>query len=302
MGAAHAAGLDRAFEFLDARAGADPGDDALAGCEALLAWRPPERLSARAPRLRWIHSLTGGCEQWLASPDLPSGAVLTSARGSHRLQMPEHILAALFFVQKQLGPIALDQARGRWTRRINDTLAGKTLGILGLGAIGAEVARKASALEMRVIGTRREPRPVPMVDRVWGPDGAPDVLARSDFVLLLLPSTAETRDFMNAARLALMKPSAYLLNFGRGDLVVDADLVEAVKARRIAGAVLDVFRTEPLPADSPFWTTEGITVFPHVGGLHPARDALVAELWVENLRRFAAGRPLREVVDPVRGY
>lgn len=216
--------------------------------------------------------------------------------------MPEHILAALFFVTKQLGPIALDQRQGRWTRRINDTLAGKTLGILGIGAIGVEVARKAAALEMRVIGTRRDPRPVPMVDRVWGPDGTPDVLARSDFVLLLLPSTAETRDIMNARMLARMKPSAYLLNFARGDLVVDADLVDAVRARRIAGAVLDVFRAEPLPADSPFWTTEGITVFPHVGGLHPARDTLVAELWVENLRRFAAARPLREIVDPARGY
>jgi phosphoglycerate dehydrogenase-like enzyme len=216
--------------------------------------------------------------------------------------MPEHILAALFFITKQLGPIALDQRDRRWTRRINDTLAGKTLGILGIGAIGAEVARKAAALEMRVIGTRRDPRPVPLVDRVWGPEATADVLARSDFVLLLLPSTAETRGLIDARTLALMKPSAFVLNFARGDLVVDDDLVEAVRARRIAGAVLDVFRTEPLPADSPYWTTDGITVFPHVGGLHPARDALVAELWVENLRRFAADRPLREVVDPVRGY
>ena len=103
--------------------------------------------------------------------------------------MPENILGALFFLTKQLGPIALDQRERRWTRRINETLAGKTLGILGLGAIGAEVARKASALEMRVIGTRREPRAVPMVDRVWGPDGTGEVFGRSDFVLLLLPST-----------------------------------------------------------------------------------------------------------------
>ena len=228
--------------------------------------------------------------------------MLTCARGSHRVQMPENILAALFYVTKQLGEIAVDQRQRRWTRRINEPLAGKTLGILGLGAIGAEVARKAAALEMRVIGTRREPRAVPMVDRVWGPAGTAEVLARADFVLLLLPSTAETRGLMDARRLALMKASAFLLNFARGDLIVDEDLVEAVRARRIAGAVLDVFRTEPLAEDSPFWTTEGITVFPHVGGLHPSRDALVAELWVENLRRFAADQPLREVVDRARGY
>jgi glyoxylate/hydroxypyruvate reductase A len=302
VGAANAAGLGRTFEFITVPPARDPSDDVLGRAEAMLAWRPPARMSARTPRLRWVQSLTGGMEHWLASPDVPADVVLTCARGSHRVQMPENILAAMFFVTKQLAGIALDQRERRWTRRINDTLAGKTLGILGLGAIGAEVARKAAALEMRVIGTRREPRAVPMVDRVWGPAGTPDVLERSDFVLLLLPSTEDTRGLMDTRRLALMKPTAYLLNFGRGDLIVDADVVEAVRSRRIAGAVLDVFRNEPLPADSPFWTTDGIVVFPHVGGLHPTRDALVAELWVDNLRRFAADQPLREVVDRARGY
>jgi phosphoglycerate dehydrogenase-like enzyme len=188
----------------------------LARAEARLAWRPPARLAARAPRLRWIQSFTGGCDQWLASPDLPPDAMLTCARGTHRQSMPENVQAA--------------------------------------------------ALEMRVIGTRRS-----------GAAGGPPPLA-------------------------LMKPSARLLNFARGDLVVDADLVEAVRARRIAGAVLDVFTREPLPPDSPLWTTDGIVVFPHVGGLRPRRDDFVAALWVDNLRRFAAGQPLREAVDRARGY
>ena len=107
---------------------------------------------------------------------------------------------------------------------------------------------------------------------------------------------------MNRARLATMKRSAWLLNFGRGDLIVDDDLVSAVRETVIAGAVLDVFRKEPLPSDHPFWTTDGIVVFPHVGGLHPERDRLVAALFVDNLKRFAAGEPLREVVDRARGY
>jgi phosphoglycerate dehydrogenase-like enzyme len=107
---------------------------------------------------------------------------------------------------------------------------------------------------------------------------------------------------MNLARLSRMKPTAWLLNFGRGDLVVDDDLVAAVRERRIAGAVLDVFRKEPLPAEHAFWTTEGIVVLPHVGGLHPTRDDIVAALFVDNLKRFAAGQPLREVVDRARGY
>ena len=121
-------------------------------------------------------------------------------------------------------------------------------------------------------------------------------------MVLLLPATAETRDFMTRTRLGRMKPTAWLLNFGRGELVVDDDLVVAVREKLIAGAVLDVFRREPLPSDHPFWTTEGIIVLPHVGGLHPTRDDIVAGLFVDNLTRFAAGQPLREVVDRARGY
>ena len=241
-------------------------------------------------------------DQWLASPDVPPTVTLTCAQGTHRLQMPEHILGALFLITKQFVPIVLDQRERRWSRRINPTLAGMTLGILGLGAIGAEVARKAAALDLRVIGTKRDAGKVAGVERVYGPDGTDDVLRDADFVLLLLPSTADTRDLMNRARLARMKPSAWLLNFGRGDLVVDEELVAAVKARTIAGAVLDVFRKEPLPPEHPFWTSEGIVVLPHVGGLHPTRDRFVADLFVDNLKRFATGQPLREVVDRARGY
>ena len=259
------------------------------------------KLGARAPRLRWIQSLTGGCEQWLGA-DVPAQVTLTCARGTHRVQMSEHILASLFLCSKDLAAIVLDQAERRWRRRVNPTLAGATLGILGLGAIGGEVARLASLLGMRVIGTKRAPSAVPGVERAYAPADTPHVLAASDFLLLLLPATAETRGLIDKTALAQMKPGAFLLNFGRGDLIVDADVVDAVRERRIAGAVLDVFPTEPLPAEHPFWTTPGIVVLPHIGGLHPHRDALVAELWRDNLARFVAGRPLLQVVDRARGY
>jgi phosphoglycerate dehydrogenase-like enzyme len=181
-------------------------------------------------------------------------------------------------------------------------LTGKTLGILGLGAIGAEVARIAKALGMRVIGTRRRPQPIADVAEVLPPERTAEVLAQADFLLLLLPATAETENFMDARRLAQMKPSAWLLNFGRGQLVQDEDLIAAVQAKKIAGAVLDVFREEPLPKDHPFWRTERIIVLPHIGGPHPQRDRFVAELFTENLRRFLDGEPLREVVDRKAGY
>jgi phosphoglycerate dehydrogenase-like enzyme len=299
--AAEAAGLAASIDLVPAPLKADPPDDLLARADALLAWRPPAGLAARAPRLRWIQSLTGGCEQWLG-PDTPAAAVLTCARGTHRVQMSEHILAGLFLCAKDLAAIVLDQPAGRWRRRVNPTLAGATLGILGLGAIGVEVARWASALGMRVIGTKREPVAVPGVERVYPPGETDRVLAEADYLLLLLPSTAETRGLIDKGALTRMKPGAFVLNFGRGDLVVDDDLVGAVRERRIAGAVLDVFRTEPLPAGHAFWTTPGIVVLPHVGGLHPHRDTFVADLWVDNLRRFLAGQPLRQVVDRARGY
>ncbi len=295
------AGLGDRVELQAVVADAEPEPALLARCEALLAWRVKRGFFAGTPRLRWVQALTAGVEGWLAR-DLPRDLALTCARGTHRIQMPENILGALFHLTKPYAAVAFDQRERRWTRRVSEPLAGKTLGILGLGAIGQEVARKAAALELTVVGTRRTPAPLPYVARVYPPSETPEVLARSDFVLLLLPVTAETRGFMNAERLRGMRPTAYLLNFGRGELVVDDDLVAAVRGRTIAGAVLDVFTTEPLPPEHPFWTTEGITVLPHIGGLHPRRDELVAELFVENLRRFVDGQPLLHVVDRARGY
>jgi glyoxylate/hydroxypyruvate reductase len=296
------AGLAGRVELATVKMGEMPGPALLGRAEGALAWRVPRGAFATAPRLRWVQTLTAGVEGWLARPDLPPALTLTCARGTHRIQMPENILGALFHIAKPFAAAQRDQEMRRWTRRLGEPLAGKTLGILGLGAIGQEVARKANALELTVIGTRRDPVPVPHVARVLPPEGTAEVLGAADFVLLLLPVTPATRDFMNARRLREMRPTAWLLNYGRGELVVDADLVDAVKSRVINGAVLDVFRTEPLPDDHPFWTTPGITVLPHFGGLHPTRDELVAALFVENLRRFLDGEALRHVVDRARGY
>ena len=296
------AGLADRVEFHGVRNDEKIPPELAARGEMLVGWRPAPGLIAGMPRLRWIQSTTAGMDQWLAAPDLRDDIILTCARGAHRVQMPENILAALFFLTKPLMECALEQRESRWTRRISEPLAGKTLGILGLGAIGQELARKCEALEIRVIGTKRSPAPLPHIAKVYAPGATDEVLGTSDFVLLLLPSTTETENFMNAARFRAMKKSAWLLNFARGALIVDADLVEAVRSKTIAGAVLDVFRKEPLPSDHPFWTTPGITVLPHIGGLHPARDEGVAEVFVSNARRFLAGDPLETVVDRALGY
>ena len=269
--------------------------------DILVGWEPASDL-ARASKLRWVQAMTAGVESWLGDPQLRADVTLTCARGSHRLSMPENILGALFPVTKPYAAIALDQRESKWARRTCGTLAGKTLGILGLGAVGQELARKASALDMRVIGTKRSASPVAHVQRVYSSHDTDEVLAGSDFVVLLLPATPETESFVNAQRLSAMKPTAWLFNFARGAVVDDEALVAAVKANTIAGAVLDVFREEPLPASHPFWKTEGILVLPHIGGGHPQRSAAVAEIFAENARRFLAGEPLDALVDRERGY
>jgi phosphoglycerate dehydrogenase-like enzyme len=296
------AGLADRIEFHGVRNDEKIPPELAARGEILVGWRPAPGLIAAMPRLRWVQSTTAGMDQWLSAPDLRDDIVLACARGAHRVQMPENILATLFFLTKPLMFSALEQRESRWTRRISEPLAGKTLGILGLGAIGQELARKTEALEIRVIGTKRSPAPLPHVAKVYPPEATDEVLGTSDFVLLLLPSNSATENFMTAARFRAMKKSAYLLNFARGALIVDADLIEAVRSKTIAGAVLDVFRQEPLPSDHPFWTTPGILVLPHIGGGHPARDLGVAEVFVANVQRYLAGEPLVTAIDRALGY
>lgn len=284
-----------------------PSPDQLARTVALMAGAVPAGVLPSMPKLRWAQAMSAGVEGWLALPDLPPSLPLTCARGTHRESMPENILGALFYVAKPYATAAANQKRGQWVHTVAQPLNGKTLGILGLGAIGEEVARLASALGMRVIGTKRRPAPLAPaslanVAEVLPPGRTDEVLAQSDFVLLLLPATPETDNFIDAERLAKMKPKAWLLNFGRGHLIKDDDLIAAVKAKTIAGAVLDVFRQEPLSAEHPFWGTDGIVVLPHIGGPHPQRDSIVARLFVENLGRFLRGEPLKEVVDRAAGY
>jgi phosphoglycerate dehydrogenase-like enzyme len=279
-----------------------PSAEQLARTEAMMAGAVPAGLLPAMPRLRWAQAMSAGVDNWLALPDLPSGLTLTCARGTHTESMPENIIGALFHVAKPYAQVAEHQKQSKWVHTVAQPLTGKTLGILGLGAIGQEVARIAVALGMHVIGTKRRPTRIPNVAEVLAPERTDEVLSQSDFVLLLLPATPETENFIDAKRLARMKPSAWLLNFGRGQIINDADLMAATREKKIAGALLDVFRQEPLPSEHPFWKAPGIIVLPHIGGPHPQRDRFVARLFVENLKRFLDGEPLKEVVDRAAGY
>jgi phosphoglycerate dehydrogenase-like enzyme len=300
--AIRSAGLADRVTTESVRRASEPSAAQRSKAQVLLAAGVPAGLLPTMPNLQWAQSLTAGVEGWVALPDLPSDLILTCARGTHRESMPENILGALFHIAKSYAAIAEDQKQALWRNRVATPLNGQTLGILGLGAIGQEVARLSSALGMRVVGTKRRAAPMPGVAEVFSPECTDQVLAQSDFVLLLLPATPATNNLINAERLGQMKPSAWLLNFGRGHLIQDDDLIAAVRAKKIAGAVLDVFRKEPLPKEHGFWTTEGILVLPHIGGPHPQRDSIVARLFVDNLERFLEGKPLKQIVDRAAGY
>jgi phosphoglycerate dehydrogenase-like enzyme len=279
-------------------------------------FRFPRRLLARAPRLRWFQQWGAGADWLLREPEIQAHPfVLTNASGVHPVQISEHILATMLAMARKLPTAVRAQLQGAWTlddRQLNENtqvrhevfeLAGKTALLVGVGAIGARTARLCAALEMVVWGVRRNPnRPVNHVTRLVGPDRLHDLLPQADFVILTAPLTPETRHLIDAAALARMKPDSFLVNIGRGALVDEPALIAALQAGTIAGAALDVFETEPLPAASPLWQMDNVLITPHESGASPHYHERAMGIFLDNLQRYTAGEPLRNVVDKQLAY
>jgi phosphoglycerate dehydrogenase-like enzyme len=270
--------------------------------EVLLSWAVPDAWVERAPRLRWVHVTSAGVDHLLDGALWRSDVVITNSRGVHATPMAEHVLGWLLMFARNLHLHLEYQRQRRWQRQEGGQLAGSTVGVLGLGAVGREVARLCKACGARVVGMRRRPDPVPHVDRVVGPGGLREVLEASDYVVLTLPLLPSTRGLLGREQLGWMKPHAVLINVARGGLVDEAALVDALRAGRIRGAALDTFASEPLPADSPLWSLPNVLVSPHVAGSFQGYTDAVVELFCDNLRRYLAGEPLRNVVDRENGY
>jgi len=275
-----------------------PSADQMARTEALMAYAAPPGLLPAMPKLRWVQSMTAGVEGWLALPDLPANLTLTCARGTHREAMPENIIGALFHVAKPYAAAVENQKRGKWVPTMAQPLTGKTLGILGLGAIGQDVARIAAVLGMRVIGTRRRPEPMANVAEVLPPERTREVLAQSDFVLVLLPATPETDNFIDTERLGMMKPGAWLLNFGRGHVLKDDDLVAAVKAKKIAGAMLDVYEEYRLAPGHALFSLDNVILTPHLAAVTRESRGRASVAAAEEMLRMLAGENPRNFVNP----
>ena len=280
--------------------------DHLAELEVVFAWNfdRPTLLDVvpRAPRLRWIQSISAGVEEFSEPVLAEHGVVLTSAAGVYDPGLAESVLGFLLALSARI----VEDARlepGSWPADGTRLLRGTTALVVGAGSIGTETGRLLRAAGVRVRGLARTPRPPDDVfEGIAGPDGLHAELAEADHVVNVLPRTPSTERIFDAAAFAAMKPTAFFVNIGRGATVDEPALVDALSSGGIGGAALDVFDVEPLPTDSPLWRMPNVLISPHRAGDHEDWPRDVVALFVDNLRRYLAGEPLRNVVDLELGY
>jgi phosphoglycerate dehydrogenase-like enzyme len=283
------------------------------------------RLLAAAKRLRWVQSPTASLEHYLFPELTAHPCTLTNMRGLFSDVIADQVMGYVLCFARNLHRYVLQQARGEWAPiggeaervpfatgpgvvnaidRAHLHLADATLGVVGLGAIGSEVARRALAFGMRVVAVDPVQRQAPEgVAALWPAERLPDLLGQSDFVVIAAPHTPQTAKLFRRERFRQMKPSAFLINIGRGAIVDLADLTAALEAGEIAGAALDVFEQEPLPASHPLWRMgERVILTPHVAGYSPRIAGRHLEVLLDNVGRFVRGEPLRNIVDKSRWF
>jgi phosphoglycerate dehydrogenase-like enzyme len=270
--------------------------------EYLFVLHPPRDHWARATRLRLIHCLGAGVDDVLPAVGLRPEVVVSNNRGMSAGPMSEFALTLVLALVKRLPFFLEAQREGAWRRHLPEPVAGRTLGILGLGAIGLALAERAAALGMRVIGTQRSPKSHPAVDRIFASEQTERVLAESDVVVLLLPLTEQTRGSFDAAHFARMRRGSHLVNLARGGIVDEAALLEALRSEQLASAAFDVFASEPLPADSPLWNAPNLWITPHTAGGFPDLLDVSTREFAENVMRMERDEPPRSPIDREQGY
>jgi phosphoglycerate dehydrogenase-like enzyme len=300
-----------------------PLDDVEVLLRGWLAADAFDRLLARAPRLAWVHSASAGVERVLTPAGRARGLVITNARGVFSRPIAEYVLMMILAISRRLPQLLELQRERTWQPLEGAELRDITVGIVGLGSIGRAVGSLATAFGCRVIATRRradagsssghpagetaegdEGRPLgeAVFDWVLGPEGLPELLAESDFIVLAAPLTPETENIISADTLAVVKPGAWLINVARGRLIDESALRRALREGPLGGAVLDAFREEPLQPTSPFYDLPNAIITPHTSWSSGRVLDRSVDLFCDNLRRFATGQPLVNVVDPAVGY
>ncbi len=296
-------------------------DGPLDDVEVMLRGRFPaelfDRILTRAPNLRWVHSATAGVERVLTPSSRARDLTITNARGVFSRPIAEYVMLMILAVSRRLPSLLELQAERTWQPLESRELRDVTVGIVGLGSIGRAVGALATAFGCRVMATRRRPdagwqaadgagdEPYLgslMLDRVLAPEQLPELLAESDFVVLAAPLTGDTRGLIGEDAITRLKPGAWIINVARGELVDERALARALRDGRLGGAVLDTFREEPLPATSPLYDLPNVILTPHTSWSSTRVLDRSVDLFCDNLRRFADGRPLVNVVDPEAGY
>jgi phosphoglycerate dehydrogenase-like enzyme len=245
---------------------------------------------AGAPRLKWIQSLATGVDHFLRCPSLKPNVLITSGRGIHGPPMREQVVYMMMAISRDAVRAVGDQKAHFWERRLWSTLHGKTAAIAGTGVVGSAIGELLKALGMHVIGITRTPRQTAGFDEMIATDRLVDAARRADYLINMLPASPDNIGLFDAAAFGAMKATAYYISAGRGQTVDEVALLAVLRERRIAGAALEVFQTEPLPADSLFWDLPNVFITPHVGGYVIEYEDFIMPLIVDNMRLFLAGR------------
>ncbi len=269
----------------------------------LFSW-PDAEMIQQASQLRWIQALTAGVDFLPLQEIEEQGIILTSGRGIHKIYIAEYAIAAMINLARNFHLMFRNQLKGIWDRSVpQGEINGSTVGILGLGSIGQEVARKASLLGMRVIGAKNDSAPVEGVQQVYGPAKLDEVFKQSDYIINLLPDSPATIGLIDKSFFSLMKKSACFINLGRGSTVNQTDLFEALQNKTIRALVSDVYDKEPLPEDNPLWQLDNVILTPHIAGVSPKYLQRAMEIIEHNLQVYVSRNgEMKNEVDFTKGY
>jgi glyoxylate/hydroxypyruvate reductase A len=292
--------LSKRLPKLEIRTASQPEEafDFIEKAEIIFSWKIPDDLLKRAKNLVWFASMAAGNEYIVNNPHLPVTVIFTKTTVYGEM-MAEYVFAYLLYFLRDLPKYFRDQRKKLWEQARPERLRGKTMGILGLGSVGKEIAKRGKEFGMNIIGLKRIPEPVENVDQVFGPKDLEKMIPLVDYLIVALPLTPETNHFLGEKELSLLKEGTTLINIGRGKTIVERALIKILKTKRMK-AVLDVFEEEPLSPESELWDMENVIITPHVSGINLPEE--ICEEFVKNYERWVRGESLHGLVDRMKGY
>ncbi|MFD2922241.1 D-2-hydroxyacid dehydrogenase [Halobacillus naozhouensis] len=293
---------DYGFTSVKTASTPEEAENQLPGTEVILGWNFPTQLLHKpaASSVRWFQSIGAGVDDLMADPSIPENLPITRIVNQFGTYISEYVFTFLLYLLKDVPRIRQSQIDRSWDPFTSESLTGKTIGIAGIGSIGAEIVRKARAFDMDVHGLSFSGKQAHLVDRHFTADEWEDFVKELDYLVLTLPLTRATHHIVNRDILSAMKSNASLVNVGRGELIAEEDLQAVMRSGHLQAAVLDVFEKEPLPEDHPFYSMPNVYITPHLSG--PSTTEGVSHFFVENVKRFLEGQPLHGLVDRKRGY